>query len=175
MKVNTILVPLDGSPLAEGALPRAAELAAAGARIVLLRAAQAHAFPGVDPIDAQVTVVREAEAYLDGVAARMRTLGVSDVRGTVWYGAPAPAVIDAAVLYHADLIVMMTHGRSGLERLVMGSVAESVVRGSTTPILLLRVNGSPIEAPAGTAVVVNDARVRHAVVSAAIRPLAYPR
>jgi nucleotide-binding universal stress UspA family protein len=152
MKLDTVLVPLDGSTLAEGALPRAAELAvASGARMILVRATIAHTFPGGDPIGAQVNVIKEAEAYLAGVAARMRALGVKDVRPSVWYGAPAPAIIDATALTDADLIVMMSHGRSGLGRLVMGSVAESVLRGTTTPILLLRETGAPVEAPVGTA------------------------
>jgi len=87
------------------------------------------------------------------VEARMRSLGVKEVRTSVWYGAAAPAIIDAAKFTAADLIVMMTHGRSGLGRLVMGSVAESVVRGTTTPILLMRAADAPIEAPAGIAAV----------------------
>lgn len=152
MKLDTIVVPLDGSALAEGALARAADLAAGGnARVILLRATQAHVLPGADTIDAQVKVVQEAEAYLAEVAARVRALGVKDVRCSVWYGAAAPAIIEAAELHHADLIVMMTHGRSGLGRLVMGSVAESVLRGTTTPILLLRETDAPVEAPPGTA------------------------
>jgi len=154
MKLNTILVPLDGSTLAEEALARAAEFArGAGARLVLLRAVAAHSFPGTDLIEAQVGVIREAEAYLAEVEARMRSLGVKEVRTSVWYGAAAPAIIDAAKFTAADLIVMMTHGRSGLGRLVMGSVAESVVRGTTTPILLMRAADAPIEAPAGIAAV----------------------
>jgi nucleotide-binding universal stress UspA family protein len=152
MKLETILVPLDGSTLAEGALGRAAELAAgAKARLILLRAAQAHPFPGADPIEAQVKVVQEAETYLSGIAEHARALGAPDVRCSVWYGAAAPAVIEAATINHADLIVMMTHGRSGVGRLVMGSVAESVLRGTTIPILLLRDSHAPVEAPAGTA------------------------
>ena len=71
----------------------------------------------------------------------------------MWYGAAAPAIIDAVKLNHVDLIVMMTHGRSGFERFVMGSVTESVVRGTTTPILLLRDAGAPVETPMGTAAV----------------------
>ena len=98
--------------------------------------------------------MREAEQYLAGIAERMRMLGVKDVRCSVWYGAPAPAIIEAATLNRADLIVMMTHGRSGLGRLVLGSVAESVVRGSMTPILLLRAHGSPTESPDGSATAV---------------------
>jgi nucleotide-binding universal stress UspA family protein len=152
MKLDTLVVPLDGSALAEGALARAAELAIDGkARMILVRAVVAHTHPGGDPIDAQVSVVREAEAYLADVEARMRTLGVKDVTSSVWYGAPAPAIIELATRNHADLIVMMTHGRSGLGRLVMGSVAESVVRGTTTPILLLRATNAPVETPAGAA------------------------
>jgi nucleotide-binding universal stress UspA family protein len=152
MKVKTILVPLDGSALAEGALAPAAELAGeAGACVVLVRARYASTFPATDPIDAQVKVIREAELYLDEVASRLRTLGVKDVRCSVWYGAAAPAIIDAAALNHADLIVMMTHGRSGFDRLVMGSVAESVLRGTTTPILLLRDRRALVEAPQGVA------------------------
>jgi nucleotide-binding universal stress UspA family protein len=152
MKLDTVLVPLDGSALAEGALPRAAELAiASGARLVLVRAAFAHTYPGGDPIAAQVSVIQDAELYLKDVVARMKALGVKDVRPSVWYGTPARAIIDAAEFNHVDLIVMMSHGRSGLGRLVMGSVAESVLRGTTMPILLLRATGAPIEAPAGTA------------------------
>jgi nucleotide-binding universal stress UspA family protein len=158
MKLDTILVPLDGSTLAESALPRAAEIAAtAGARVVLVRAVLAHTFPGGDPIDAQVAVIKDAEAYLADVATRLRTLGVGDVRPSVWYGAPAAAIVDAAEFNHADLIVMMTHGRSGLGRLVMGSVAESVLRATTTPILLLRESGAPVEAPAGRAAALTPA------------------
>lgn len=154
MKLDTLLVPLDGSTLAEGALPRAAELAiGSGARMLLLRATVAHTYPGGDPIAAQFAVIKEAEIYLADVAARMKALGVKDVRPSVWYGAPAPAIIAATEFNHVDLIVMMSHGRSGLGRLVMGSVAESVLRGTTTPILLLRETGAPVEAPAGTAAV----------------------
>ena len=152
MKLDTLLVPLDGSLLAEGALPRAAELAiASGARMLLLRAAFAHIYRGGDPIAAEVAVIQEAELYLKGVAARMKALGVKDVKTSVWYGTAATAIIDSAEFNHVDLIVMMSHGRSGLGRLVMGSVAESVLRGTTTPILLLRETGAPVEAPAGTA------------------------
>lgn len=152
MKLDTVLVPLDGSPLAESALPRAVEMALdSGARMILLRAAFAHTYPGGDPVEAQVAVVREAEAYLAEATARVRALGVTDVRGSAWYGDAASAIIDAAQFNHADLIVMTTHGRSGLGRLVMGSVAESVLRGTTTPILLLRDDGAPVQTPAGTA------------------------
>ena len=150
MKPERILVPLDGSLLAEGAIQTAAGLAReSGAALVLLRAAEAHTLPGADPTDAQVAVVREAEEYLTAVAARLGEEGVKGVETSVWYGPPATAIIEAARLQKGDLIVMTTHGRSGLGRLILGSVAESVLRGTTTPILLLRAPGAPLEAPKG--------------------------
>ena len=70
---------------------------------------------------------------------------------SVWYGPAAYAIVEAARIRKVDQIVMTTHGRSGLGRLLLGSVAESVLRGTTTPILLLRAEGAPVEAPTGEA------------------------
>jgi nucleotide-binding universal stress UspA family protein len=152
MKLGTILVPVDGSALAEAALPRALELAkVSGARVLLLRAAQAPTVPGVDPTEAQARVVREAEAYLAQLQARLTREGGVKVETSVWYGPAAHAIVEAAQLHRADEIVMTTHGRSGLGRLLLGSVAESVLRGTTTPILLLRAEGAPPEPPSGKA------------------------
>ena len=148
MTARTILVPLDGSPLAEAALPKAVELAeSSGARLLLLRAAEAHTFPGVDPVDAQIKVVREAEEYLAQVTDRFATKGLKDVKASVWYGPAASAIVEAARVNEVDLIVMTTHGRSGLGRLILGSIAESVVRGTHTPILLVRDSGAPVQDP----------------------------
>ena len=153
MKLQTILVPLDGSPLAEGALSRGAELAAdSGARLVLLRAVEASAMLGTDRIDAEVKLVREAEAYLADVSRRAASMGARNVSTSVWYGAAPWAISEAARMHPADLIVMTTHGRSGLGRLILGSVAETVLRSTTAPILLLRDVCAPVEAkPAGVA------------------------
>jgi nucleotide-binding universal stress UspA family protein len=153
MRFDKLLIPLDGSRFAEAALPKAVELVRnnPGATLILLRAAEATTFPGVDPIDAQVSVVHEAEDYLETVAARLRADGVSGVRTSVWYGAAAPAIIEAAERANADLIVMSTHGRSGVGRLIVGSVAESVLRGARTPIFLIRVEDTPVETPVGRA------------------------
>jgi len=152
MKPGKILVPLDGSALAEAVLPRAIELAKdSGATVELLRAVEAHTIPGVDPTEDQVKVVAEGEAYLADVAARLKTDGVRDVATSVWYGPAAYAIVEAAGLHKADLIAMTTHGRSGLGRLILGSVAESVLRGTTVPILLIRVAEAPVERPTGVA------------------------
>ncbi|MGH7334898.1 MAG: universal stress protein [Candidatus Rokuibacteriota bacterium] len=150
MKLDKILVPLDGSVLAELALPTAIEILAdrPTATLLLLRAAEATALPGGDPVNAQVCVVREAEDYLASVAARLTRSGVNGVKTSVWYGPPAPAIVEAARVGKVNMIVMTTHGRSGLGRLVLGSVAESVLRGTRTPILFVRDGAAPLEKPA---------------------------
>ena len=150
MKLEKILVPLDGSALAEAALPKAMELAeSSGAKLVLIRAAEAHRRPGVDPTEAQIKVVSEAEEYLAQVQERLAAQGVKDVETSVWYGPAAYAIVEAARLNKVDLIAMTTHGRSGLGRLILGSVPKSVLRGTTTPILLIRVAEAPVQAPVG--------------------------
>ena len=150
LKLDTILVPVDGSALAESAIATAVDLARPGAStIILMRAAEAHTLPGVDPMDAQVQIVGEAEGYLAGVVERLTRQGVANVQTSVWYGPAAPAIVDAAQLWKADLVVMTTHGRSGVGRLILGSVAESVLRGTTVPILLLRAPKAPLEPPRG--------------------------
>ena len=151
MKLNKILVPLDGSALAESAIAKAVEVAGdRSVTLMLLRAAEAHTLPGADPTEAQVEVVREAEGSLAAGAARLTEKGMRGGQPSVWYGPAPPAIVDAARLRKADLIVMSTHGRSGLGRLILGSVAESVLRGTTTPILLLRAPEAPVEMPRGT-------------------------
>ena len=100
-----------------------------------------------DPTEAQVAVVREAEDYLAGARTRVVDGGVADVERSVWYGPPAEAIVEAARYRGADLIVMSSHGRSGIGRLVLGSVAESVLRGTPTPILLIRASGAPLHMP----------------------------
>lgn len=132
-----ILVPLDGSELAEGILPTIGELARIhGAEVVLLRAALAHTIPGGDPTEAQVRVVEEAERYMAEVQREVRDRGVA-ASSVVRYGQAAEEILDHAATGTFDLIAMSTHGRSGIGRFILGSVAEKVLRGATTPVLLL--------------------------------------
>lgn len=152
MKIDKILVPLDGSVLAEQALTKALDVVEGGEpTLLLLRAAEASTWPGVDPTEEQIRVVREAEQYLAAVQARLAAKGLRKVETSVWYGPPASAIVEAARVANADLVVMTTHGRSGLGRLILGSVAEAVLRGTSTPILLLRADGAPVEPPIGVA------------------------
>lgn len=147
MKTSKILVPLDGSELAESALADAVDLVAADGVVVLMRAAEAHVLPGMDAIQAQIDVVAEAELYLSTLKAQLEGRGIRKLETHVWYGPPAASIIDAARAYKADLIVMSTHGRSGVGRLICGSVAESVLRGTTIPIFLRRPPEAPVERP----------------------------
>jgi len=150
MKPNKILVPLDGSEVAEAAIAPALEMAQAGSPLlILMRAADPRILPGTDVIGTQVQAVREAEDYLAGVKAKLEKTGARRIETHVWYGPAAPAVVEAAKLQKVDLIVMSTHGRSGLGRIIFGSVAESVLRGTRVPILLVRPPRAPVEVPAG--------------------------
>ena len=148
MNLKTILVPLDGSTVAEAALTPAVNLAREGsAKVILLRATEAHPGPMGDLVEAQVQVMRQAEEYLAATRARVTAAGVPDVEVSAWYGPPAEAIVEAARCRHADLIVMASHGRSGVARLVLGSVAESVLRATAVPILLVRAEGAPLDTP----------------------------
>lgn len=148
MKIKTILVPLDGSVLAESALAPAVDLARDyKAKLVLVRAAEAHTLPMADPTEAQVEAVRHAEDYLSGARERVIRAGIAEVETSVWYGPPAEAIAEAARYREASLVVMSSHGRSGLGRLVLGSVAETVLRTTETPILLIRPGHTLTDAP----------------------------
>jgi nucleotide-binding universal stress UspA family protein len=132
--VQRILLPLDGSELAEAVVPVAEALARDyEAEILLLRALTPR-----ESFDAEVEAQREAEAYLARVADGLRDRGARGVDWKVWYNEPSQAIVDAAQANAIDLVTMATHGRSGFERLLVGSVAERVVRRAPVPVLLVR-------------------------------------
>jgi nucleotide-binding universal stress UspA family protein len=145
MAIERILVPLDGSDLAEAALETAIDILTEhpATTLLLLRAADS-APPSEDPMSDKARSVREAESYLNGVAAGLRECGITRVRTTVWYGPAAPTIVEAATAEKADLIIMTSHGSGGIGRLIFGSVAESVLQGTRTPILLVRDVTSPL-------------------------------
>jgi nucleotide-binding universal stress UspA family protein len=136
--LNNILVPLDGSPVGESALPHAAALAAqSGAKLILVRAAHT-ARMAAHSAAAQVRVLSEAEAYLELRAAEVRATGRTVETGVPFGATPAEWIVEEVDLRHADLIVMATHGRVGPARWLHGSVAEAVVSHSPIPVLLVR-------------------------------------
>ena len=141
-KDERILVPLDGSGCAENILPRVEELAEEKkAGICLLRVVSAHTFPGVDPTEAEVKVVREAEEYLQTLKERLGAKGF-DVDTHVRYGNGVEEIVDHAAMKDIDMIAMSTHGRHGVKRLLFGSVAEKVLRHTPKPVFLARCTGS---------------------------------
>jgi nucleotide-binding universal stress UspA family protein len=144
-----ILVPLEGSELSERVLGHLETLAGPGAEIVSLRAvvsashlaAGAGAAPAAsvqDFVDLSEIGRHEPEAYLGQVATRLSELALR-VRALVALDPAAQAILRTAGDLEANLIAMTTHGRGGLERLVFGSVADAVVRGSSVPVFLLPV------------------------------------
>lgn len=137
-KFERILVPLDGSECAENILPMIEKMATDfKASIALLRVAYAHTFPGMDPTEAEVKVVREAEEYLRGLEERLKAKGFK-VDSHVRYGDEAEEILDHIAQKDIGLVAMSTHGRSGVKRFLLGSVAEKIIRHSQKPIFLKR-------------------------------------
>ena len=137
-----ILVPLDGSALAEAVLAHAKALAQPDTEIALLRVAM---YPTYDYVFSSPAVAAtlteeiedESERYLREVAARLQAEGYK-TSIAVTGGPVADAILDYADAVSADLVAMSTHGRSGVARWLIGSVADRVVRGSPAPVLLVR-------------------------------------
>src|SRR5215813_2576989 len=123
---RTLLVPLDGSELAERALPYATALASASnARLVLIRVALAPApatLDGATWAQDQSAAIQEAEQYLASVADRLRTR--APIATGVPYGRAASGILDSISEIRPDAVVMATHGRTGWKHLLVGSVAE---------------------------------------------------
>ncbi len=134
--LKRILVRLEGSHLAEAVLPEAVHLAhSCGAELLRLRLAFAHLLPAMDPIDEEIRVVGTAADYVAEVARQLTASGLS-VRTAVRYGRPTEQILDHIVSIGVDKLAMSTHARSGLRHLVMGGVAEAVVRKAEIPVLL---------------------------------------
>ncbi|HWB10816.1 MAG TPA: universal stress protein [Pirellulales bacterium] len=142
-----ILVPLDGSPAAEEILEPAATLGRLmQARYTLLGVTPPLSHGELDPTSPAMAGRTHStgqwhaitEAYLNRVAARLQDRGLLVQARVVARQQVAPAIIEQAETLGVDLIAMTTHGRRGLPRMLLGSVADKVVRGATTPVLLWR-------------------------------------
>ncbi len=137
--MERMLVPLDESSLAEAILPIVIKLAREeDGEVILLHAVEFHPLPSEDQLRAEAQTITEAENRLRAMAARLETEGIRRVRWVVWSAEPVQAIHDAAKSYRSDLIAMATHGRGGLSRLLLGSVATAVVRSAPVPVLLIR-------------------------------------
>lgn len=154
---RTILLTTDGSEIAKAATPHALNLASMSGESTIVvvsvidTVAQilAQATPSgwgygggtiaIESAEAAVAAEREqAEATLAAVKSELEAAGVATVRTNVIEGHAATAIVDAASAERADVIVMATHGRGGLGRAVLGSVADHVVRHASCPVLLVR-------------------------------------
>ena len=132
-----ILVPLDGSVLAESTLAPAALLAKrCEADLLLLGAARERAFPGFLTGTAQPTAGR-IERYLAMAATLLKAEGIS-VEALVVTEKPASGIATQSIFHGIDLIVMATHGRAGLGALLHPSVAWGVLEQSSVPVLVLK-------------------------------------
>jgi nucleotide-binding universal stress UspA family protein len=143
-----ILAPLDGSELAERALEHI-KIVTEGSRaskVVLLQVIPWPAHPAHTLSDELIRSESEkaeagAKDYLVKVADSLKADGIA-VETDIVHGGPAEEILDYATQNKVDLIVMSTHGRSGVSRWVFGSVAERVLRHSATPVLVIPSFGS---------------------------------
>ena len=140
---DKILVPLDGSDLAELAIRHAQEIARGARSEILLLQAINFPYPVV-PEAALVPDAKwlagaknDASRYLEGIAAPLREAGMR-VRTLMDERPPADAILHVAAGEGVDLIIMSTHGRGGLSRMLMGSVAESVFRATPRTVMLVK-------------------------------------
>jgi nucleotide-binding universal stress UspA family protein len=142
---NNILVPLDGSAFAETALPHAGALAAKfGCKITLVKVFETpHVYQAIDKAagvleDIHLAAIKDATDYLEAQQAKLTAEGLSVEVDFIEGGNVAAMILEAIEESGADLVVMSTHGRSGLDRWRFGSVAERVARHTSVPVVLIR-------------------------------------
>ena len=141
--IKTILVPLDGSERAKYVLPLVARLAShTKGTVVLVRVvniASTYWPAAAYPLMMEAVVdgeLREATTYLEGAAASVLLSGI-EVTYTARYGAVAPVILATATEYHADLVVICSHRRTGVAHAIIGSVAEKITRHASMPVLII--------------------------------------
>jgi nucleotide-binding universal stress UspA family protein len=142
--LKTVIVPLDGSPLAEQALPVVVDLAKTmDLQVVLVRAyalpptisAEDYGYYSAELLD---HLESEARDYLQGKINEIKQKGIATVTSVVNTGYGAEEIITLARNTPDNLIAMCTHGRSGIQRTVLGSVTDRVVRHSGDPVLIVQ-------------------------------------
>jgi nucleotide-binding universal stress UspA family protein len=160
-KDTKILVPLDGSPGSERAIPVAARIArASSGSIIFIRVEPPpvevgtfgtgiHGTVALKPeVDASEKFLADATGYLEAITiAYADDLQDLATETDVATGAASPTIFSAARLEEIDLIVMCSHGKTGLKRWILGSVAQQAVRHSSVPILILNEHGMAFPAP----------------------------
>lgn len=136
--IRKILVPLDGSPLAEAALPFATAIASrTGASLTLIRAAKYRSLLS-DVAGDQYRVISTAEQYLAQVTEQLTTQGLEIESGVPFGGTSTDWIVEESETRNVDLVIMATHMREGADRWLHGSVAEAVVHRSHVPVMLVQ-------------------------------------
>jgi Universal stress protein UspA and related nucleotide-binding proteins len=134
--LRRILVPLDGSTHAEQVLLPAQRLAAVdGARLILARALVCHQHSSDTAIIRQK---QEIETYLKEIATRLETQGITIDIAVGTADQPARALLNLSRELQADAVALATRGQGGWQRLIMGSVADKIIRASPVPVLVVR-------------------------------------
>jgi nucleotide-binding universal stress UspA family protein len=134
-----ILVPLDGSKVAEKILPRVERLVRGSqGEVHLLRVVVSYQVDPREEKKERARLMQEAWDYLEKIVSRLRKKRVRAF-AVVVYGKDAVQICDFARKNRFDLVAMATHGRSGISRWALGSVADKVLRCSAVPVMLIRV------------------------------------
>ena len=136
---RTVLVPLDLTPAGEVKIPVAAEYARAlDADVLLLHVLRPGAMDPANVLPSEAV----ARTYLDTFGARLRAAGIQ-VETVIRTGAPAPTIVEEALIRDAHLIILGTNTRPILSTAVLGSVADQVARAAPCPVLLVHPAGEP--------------------------------
>lgn len=147
--IRSVLVPLDGSPLAEQALEYASDIVALGGRLTLLSVIEIPADYDYALVDVPLTMmtvrveegaydslVEKTRSYLDAQANVLRARGF-EVDTIVTLGVPADEILEHAEELKVDAIVMSTHGRRGFSKWLFGSVAQKVISVMPCPVMVV--------------------------------------
>ncbi|NLE94526.1 MAG: universal stress protein [Dehalococcoidia bacterium] len=144
---SRILVCLDGTSFSEQIVPYAVETARRfGSELILMTSAEIPT-PAAPEYPIEVDLVQdlrrvEVDQYLEDTAARLREAGMA-VRTNTAAGSPGHAIVEYAAQVGVDLIVMGTHGRKNIGRLVFGSVTDHVLKHTSVPVLVLKPHAKP--------------------------------
>jgi len=141
-----IMVPLDGSELAECVLPHIEAIGKLSkASVELVHVIEPFELPTRGGIALSIDDLKQiaahskhdAENYLNGIVQRLKLAGI-EARSKILTGRAADSLVDHIHKSNFDLIIMATHGRSGISRWVWGSVAEKILHSSSIPVLIVR-------------------------------------
>jgi nucleotide-binding universal stress UspA family protein len=149
-----ILVPLDGSPIAECVIPHIEAIAkACGSDVELISVIEPIEIPTrgrialTDEDMNRITsdIKKEIHKYLDSISDRLNRSGIK-TNPVILTGKPADSLVEYANNNHIDMLIMTTHGRSGISKWLWGSVAEKVIHAVNVPVLLIKANECPADA-----------------------------